>query len=275
MENKIDRLFREKLGGMEVPPAPRNWEAISRGAARPKTAVHWARWAAAAALLLTLGLGYVFERSMRRSEPAGGSLSEAVGSAPAREGQGGPATPGRPQDSLAQPENRAEAADPGQAAVQPGLRQVAVERSGDVKPQPAPDMQDEPEAQSLLTALIPGEDEAADGASGMLIAADQVQQPDVAAAQLADNGVQPEAAQTAFEALPIRIVYKKGLEPEPEPYDKGLMQRGMEKLTALTDELKLSEEAREKLRNTKEDLLAFNIRDLINRKNNENNELEE
>lgn len=272
MENKIDRLFREKLGGLEMPPAPRSWEAISRGASERKTAVYWTRWAAAAALLLTLGLGYVFERSLRRNEPDS-RLSEAVESAPAQEGQGGPAVTGKLQNNLAEQEKNAAAVVPGQGEVQPRPRQATAEKPGEVKPGK---LGDESGVQSLLlTALIPVEDEASLAVTGTAMTEEQVQQPEADAVLLADNGTQPQADETAFEALPIRIVYKKGREPEPEPYDKGLTQRGMEKLTALTDELKLSEEAREKLRNTKEDLLAFNIRNLINRKNNENNELEE
>ena len=90
----------------------------------------------------------------------------------------------------------------------------------------------------------------------------------------ADTGEFNNAFETS-EPLPIRIVYKRGRQPEPDRSGQGIMQRGMEKLTVLTDELKLSEEAREKLRNTKDDVLALNIGRLINRKNNENNDLEE
>lgn len=272
MENKIDRLFWEKLGGMEVPPAPGSWEAINRGAAGQKNAVHWVRWAAAAVLLLTLGLGYLLDRTLRRSEPESSNLSAVVESAPARDGQGQPAAEGSRQNNQIQPEQITAVADPGLGEGKPGPRQAAAKMPVDVKPE---EVHDEPEAQSLLTALIPVEDEVSESVVGTAVTEDQVPQPEAGAVLLADNGMQPQADATDFEALPIRIVYKKGREPEPEPYDKGLTQRGMEKLTALTDELKLSEEAREKLRNTKEDLLAFNFRNLINRKNNEDNELEE
>ena len=261
MENKIDRLFREKLGGMEMMPSARGWEQISRGAVSRKSAMPWIRWSAAV-FLLVLGIAYLFERGHRQAMP-GSVLSETAESAPH-------ITESSPAVAKA-PEVEAPAAEVTETDKTPS-RKFRAHADAVRIPAPVPTKElsspEERAPQLHLAEVEPAE--AVSPVESVAVTGVTNENPDLRA----DAGEFNNAFESA-EPLPIRIVYKKGRQPEPDRSGMGIMQRGMEKLTALTDELKLSEEARGKLRNTKDDVLAFNIGRLINRKNNENNELEE
>jgi hypothetical protein len=263
MENKIDRLFREKLGGMEMMPSTRGWEQISRGAVSRKSTMPWIRWAAAV-FLLVMGIAYLFERGQRQAMP-GVMLSEKAESASQ--------IADSPPALAKAPEVEAPAAEVIESDKTPARKFRSHSDAVRIQaPAPTPTKAlSSPEERAPQLQLAVAEPAEAGPIGEQATATGFIHEnPDLRA----DAGEFNNAFESA-EPLPIRIVYKKGRQPEPDRAGLGIMQRGMEKLTALTDDLKLSEEAREKLRNTKDDLLAFNVGRLINRKNNENNELEE
>lgn len=278
MENKLDKLFRDKLVAHEEIPSMKAWDQIHDQLASKRKKVWNNRLAIAASIILLVGLGYVGFRSIdffsvletnmssKSINPAAVEKKESINIQKNTLNE---------NDRKAVDEVEKEHQNPVVAEVKTSKKSIenpskpepeTLAQHVDVFDAPIPESEHETlgieNKQPDIAISNPNED---------------VDQPTKVPEELLaeyNQVMEPEKSMvnaTVVKSYPqVKITYKAGKQSELlDSGRKTILEKGMDKITEFSDEHLLTAERKTKLRNTTEDVLALNFGKLINKSNRE------
>ena len=276
MENRLDELFRNKLSGNRIEPSEDAWNKLNDGLARKRKKKLVARLAVAASLALICTFIFIDYKSKENSPvESTGSLADN----PETVDKNAMQTPAFTHVDDAVSKNPETTLNSENQTIKDAeidgydqeLAQNTAEISGKKK------FQEESMADNQLTKeenlSAEAEDELNQTEEPILAQLkvenneELVDQPDEKLVDLPEE--QSMVAKADREYAPIKIVYKASKNSAlVEDNSKGLIEKGINKITRFSNEHVVTTEVKTKLRNTKDDLLALNIGKLLNKSSN-------
>ena len=268
--NKLDQLFRNVLSTHKVEPSPAAWQKLESQLHERKRSASW-RWVAAAAVLILF-----FWVGWSRWEP--GSPSHTISDRsvesvnPTIEKDPGVAE--LKQKSDLQLESAKEVApapemEKARVLANKGSKRIEDTPSKD-EPKDLQEIETPPQPLAII-ASAPLQEEAPLRNQQTVEKDHEFTETVRQREELPTNEVaMTSVSGKAVEKVPIRIVYKRGNRADLLAVNnQNFVKKGFKKLGDFTEDLRMSEEKKAKLRSTKDDFLAFNIEKLFKRNENE------
>lgn len=273
MEERLDKLFKDKLGGHKVPPSEHAWGQINDQLSSNRKN-KWARHlAVAASILLLISAGIVTYNYIDQVQPASPAISESKSvETPSAENQfDNQALLNEANSDIEIPQLEEEIIE----VEEP----VLIEKSSD-HPQEKTEIDQQP-----ILAVAQNE-EVENQEVTVHITTEYLQEIEQNETEilLADNvptetEASPEPSETnlkneELEILPeektypkVKITYKASTDSELVASNRNLIDKSIKKITKFSDERIMTDEVKTMLRNTKDDLLALNFGKLLNKSN--------
>ena len=280
MENRLDQLFRNRLSKYEEIPSSQAWEHIHEKLASKKKVFWGKRLAIAASVLLIATVGFFGYRSFTNMEvDSGNNLSTSIVEEnklndqpttlndelmPENENSNllgieveGPDKVIAPEPQYEEISEIAEKQD-----IELELEQVEVPLVAEVKMDVS---QEESSGERKLTIEEP------ERKNEEVFTETQIKEPLIAENSIIEEDKNSNTSENTKKAYPeVKIIYKANTDSELVASGKrSLINKGLNKITEFSDEHLLTADRKEKLRNTKEDLLALNFGKLLNKSNKE------
>ena len=271
MENKLDKLFKDKLSSYEESPSVKAWDQIQDQLASKRKKLWSRRLAIAASIMLLVSLGYVGFHALETVPVKDGEISsKSMDESTVDESN----LTNIPEAGL---ENNKE------KTIDPVIENQEV--LAEVKsPEHVAKYPIKPKSEELLrrteTSAIANEEMKNIALAGVEnlseinnVTTEYVQTPmeipgensQKVLAEVSSSG------QAQVEEYPhVTVIYKAGKESVlVESGRRNILDKGINKISEFSDEYLLTSERKIKLRNTKEDVLALNFGKLINKSNKE------
>jgi len=276
MENKLDKLFRDKLIAHEEIPSTKAWDHIHDQLASKRKKVWNNRLAIAASIILLVGLGYVGFRSIDFLSVLETNMSsKSMNPAAVEEKESINIQKNTLNENDIIPLEVDEKNDQNPVVAEVKTSEKRAEKSSKQKQQAATQHVEVSVAPipELEHKIIEVENEYPD----MAISHEDIQQSVKGPEEmLAENDLDIEHEESKVnianvKTFPqVKITYKAGKQSELlNSGRKTILEKGMDKITEFSDEHLLTAERKTKLRNTTEDVLALNFGKLINKSNRE------
>ena len=276
MENKLDKLFRDKLIAHEEIPSTQAWDRIHELLASKRKKVWNNRLAIAASIILLVGLGYVGFRSIDFLSVLETNMSsKSMNPATFEEKESINIQKNTLNENDIIPLEVDEKNDQNPIVAEVKTSEKRAEKSSKQKQQAATQHVEVSVAPipELEHKIIEVEIEYPDMAISHEDFQQSVKGPEE---MLAENDLDIEHEESKVnianvKTFPqVKITYKAGKQSELlNSGRKTILEKGMDKITEFSDEHLLTAERKTKLRNTTEDVLALNFGKLINKSNKE------
>jgi len=267
--NKIDELFRGKLAHFQKAPAPGSWEKISGALAGKRRILYW-KWGSVAAAIAIVGLSVAFlVYKNHPDEP----LSEAIPILDTLHDKGLPAPLAEGQQDAAMV--AAEVGNESGADDYEEVEEVPADPDGRIEKQRRlvqadPIVEEEPDGNEINPVVEPEKRDTEAMENNALSTGEMTL---MAETNLDSTSLGCSASAAEPEQVPIRIVYKKGGQTDlVAENDQNFVRKSFDKIGQITENLKLSEDAKARWKTTKEHILALNIQEFFKEKNVEETE---
>ena len=276
MENKLDKLFRDRLLAHEEIPSTQAWDRIHEQLASKRKKVWNNRLAIAASIILLVGLGYVGFRSIDFLSVLETNMSsKSMNPAAVAEKESINIQKNTRNENDIKPLDEDEKNDQNPVVAEVKTSEKRAEKSSkqkqhaatqhvEVSVAPIPESEHKIiEVENEYPDMAISREEIHQSAKGpeeLLAENNQVMEPEESKVNIANVKTFPQ----------VKITYKAGKQSELlDSGRKTILEKGMDKITEFSDEHLLTAERKTKLRNTTEDVLALNFGKLINKSNRE------
>jgi len=282
MEEKLDKLFKDKLGTFRAEPTENAWAQIHQQLSSSKRKVLTIRFAAAASIAILISLGVLSYLFVDQINPTDDRLSDAK-QEQLQEGSKVGTTPLKNEENVnavLEPQDDEKAMIAQKLNQQPAMESPE-KRNADVES--ASLSEAKPAKQGTLPVMKPAEvltaretqvnKEEDDGLPSRkedteLVAQVLLEEKELEPAKTAEEIPEQKPTKNGKKTYPqVKIIYKASSESELVASNKNLIDKGIKKITKFSDERILTDEVKTKLRNTKDDLLALNFGKLLNKSN--------
>ena len=261
--NKLDHLFRNALGNQKIEPSPVAWEKLEGQLHKKKKGYLW-RWSVAAAvLMLVIWAGWMAWEPGARDP----MVSDRVGAPADRAEQNNTVAPDMPAHRKEKPivgePDQTLSGEPGPKIFELNNEQVAAAATlKEDMPAKAASILGEASAMGSQLSEIVAEAGQEPGHLDLTVMPEQE--------EAASGMAHAEHPASPVVKVPIRIVYKRTNDADVlAASDQNILKKGFKKLGRITEDLRLSEATREKLRDTKDDFLALNVDKIFKRNESE------
>ncbi len=276
MENKLDKLFRDKLSAHKEIPSMDAWIRINEQLTSKKKKVWSKRLSIAASIILLVGLGYIGIRSLdfvtsHNTEMSSKSIKPSTIAAPElTDNQTNNPEKNDNRTSVEVDKNQTSQVVADMKTIQKKaekpseLKTEAIAQNSKVPGVAVPDMENKiAKVDNKKSDLVVSNEEviqSIDPYEEVLAENNQVSAQEEKSVEVAEAKTFPQ----------VKIIYKAGKQSElVESGRKNILDKGITKITEFSDEHLLTAERKTKLRNTTEDVLALNFGKLINKSNRE------
>ena len=275
MEERLDKLFKEKLTQHKVNPSDHAWDQINHQLARKRRNV-WAKRLAVAASFLVLisaaSIAYFYIDRVNSNNPSiTQSKTKEI-----------PEIKTKAEDNIKTPSSQGSesldrVADQSKLATISNENQTPetpIEKSASTAMQ-SESAQNEEKTQAvkdkemiLPVELHPKKEESkdflADNISNENV--EQIEKKQIGDSEKVSDSIEKTVTEKTYPK--IRIVYKADENSDLVAGDnKTLIDKGINKITKFSDEHIITDQVKTKLRNTKDDLLALNFGKILNKSN--------
>ncbi len=257
--NKVDKLFRDGLSAQKIEPSAAAWSKLEGRLRSRRRAAFWSWTAAAAVLLLLLWGGYAIREGRNTAQLLADSEPSMPAINPAIKQDGLPVGPAKEVTNgdkdyvgadLSAKENVPQTADlPGNAPHnRPGAK-----LSAQMQDSPSRQVADDLAVSEPVRETALGDIETLSATAGTSYPAHTENVPVQVVEVVA-------TAESVAEKVPITIIYKKGnREDITAVAGQKVIKKGIKKLGDITEDMLMSEDAKERWRGRKDDILALNI----------------
>ncbi len=279
--NKTDRLFKDKIGGLEYPPSSEPWQVIEQTLQKKKNQQRWRWLAAAASIILLVGLGsyFVINDSMNLIQTAVDTSTQLKNTEPEMTTN---------KKTMKGEDTKTESEHAGKMAMK--MAQNKNQEINNIKPDTkhttnkkqhraentiamktpnttevnanisSVELQDQPRPIAQKLAQLPDEISKTDEIplavdQGTELPTTQKNAPDVASqAAIKQNNLEEQ------KYPQVKIIYKKSQDESVLAYaQEKIVEKSIKKISDIKDDLKISDETKAKIRNAKDDILTLNF----------------
>lgn len=262
--NKLDDIFRDKLRAYEVQPSDRAVEMMMGKLRQQHRSVWIKKWLVAAGLLL-LGIGAIWMADILVKTDGDKIFTNVVNKTAS----------GQAEDKVLLEETPAIRLNENNIISEGVVKAIDIENTEKTVNTNVPDIVNE-----LVVEVAKSSEKPVYIEKHPHKQQDEGQMPVVISDFVKDSDTMPDSEQSAVNAqtgniekeiVPIKIVYKKTDVVQKQKSNKknGLFKKGYKKVAAVIDQMNIKDGAKDKLRKTRNDLLAMNPVRLFKKEENQ------
>lgn len=272
MEERLDRLFKDKLANNKIAPSANAWEQI-HGQLKNKKQNTWTKRLAIAATLLLFAsasfIGYNYINGLKQDAPLVSSSldtetnenSDPQNIAPKNSEEHNSVTEQKTESS----DNSTEANDGDSKIILAEVATESGEETSLLEPVQLPEITAQ-EKLATLSEAVPLQDveqklepELMDSENTLHQGIEEMEEP----VMVAEATLKPQKSYPK-----VSIIYKADANSDlVASNNRNLLDKGIKKITKFSDEHIVTDQVKTKLRNTKDDLLALNFGKILNKSN--------